>query len=285
MTHLAVAALQLELNPGDNLDRIEDEVAVVKRRFPWIQLVLLPELAAFGADPSKAQPLPGPAEDRFRRMARDRGFWLVPGSVYERAGDQVFNTTPVIDPGGEVVLRYRKIYPFTPYEAGIAAGSEPMVFEIPKIGKIGVSICYDMWFPETTRTLAWLGAEVILHPSMTNTIDREVEQAMARATAAMNQVWFVDVNIAGDLGYGGSITCGPGGEVVHRSGPAREIIALDLDLDQVKRVRERGWHGLGQVLKSFRDGPETYAPYAPGRALSPAFAALGPLEKPRNESA
>lgn len=280
MSHLAVAALQLDLGPGDNLDRIDDEVAAAKRRFPWIELVLLPELAAYGPGTARAQTLPGPAEERFRRTARDNRVWFLPGSIYERSGEAVYNTAPVIDPRGAVVARARKLYPFRPYETGVSAGSEPVVFDIPRVGRIGLSICYDMWFPETTRALAWMGAEVVLHPSMTNTIDRGVECAIARASAAQNQCWFVDVNIAGALGVGGSTVYGPGGEVVHEAGSGREVIALDLDLDHVRRVRARGWHGLGQTLKSFRDGPDVSAPYRPDGRASPALRALGPLEKP-----
>ena len=280
MPHLTLAALQLDLRAEDNLDRLDDEVATIKRRFPWIELVVLPELAAFGASPSKAQEMPGPAEARFQRLARDNGIWLVPGSVYERSGEKVFNTAPVIDPRGQVVARYRKIYPFLPYESGVAAGAELVVFDVPGAGRVGLSICYDMWFPETVRALAWMGAEVILHPSMTNTIDRKVEQSIARASAAQNQCWFVDVNIAGDLGVGQSCVYGPGGEVVHEAGVGREVITLDLDLGHVRRVRERGWHGLGQTLKSFRDGPATFAPYGAGPGASPALQALGPMKTP-----
>ena len=72
-----------------------------------------------------------------------------------------------------------------------------MVFDVPSVGRFGVSNCYDMWFPETTRTLAAMGAEVILHPSMTNTIDRDVELAIARTNAAINQCYFFDINVAG----------------------------------------------------------------------------------------
>ena len=280
MTHLAVAGLQLELKPGDNLDQIADEVAATKRRFPWIDLVLLGELAAFGASAATAQPLPGPAEDRFARIARDNQVWLVPGSVYEASGDLIYNTAPVINAAGQVVARCRKLYPFLPYERGIAAGATPCVFDMPKVGRIGVSICYDMWFPETTRALACLGAEVVLHPTMTNTVDRDAELAIARASAAQNQLWFVDINVSGDLGFGRSCVYGPGGEVVHEAGTGREVIALDLDLEHVRRVRERGWHGLGQTLKSFRDGPGPLAPYLPEGRATPALVDLGPLEVP-----
>lgn len=280
MAHLAVAGLQLALEGGDNLERLAAEVASVKRRFPWVDLVLAGELSAFGARLDSAQPTPGPAEARLARVAADCGVWLVPGSLYERDGERIYNTAPVIDPTGRVVARCRKLYPFLPYERGVAAGEAPTVFDMPGVGRIGVSICYDMWFPETTRALAALGAEVVLHPSMTNTIDRSAEQAIARASAAQNQLWFVDVNVAGDYGVGGSCVYGPGGEVVHEAGSGREIIALDLDLDHVRRVRARGWHGLGQTLKSFRDGPGPFAHERAAGRSTPAFAALGPLEVP-----
>ncbi|HEY2658806.1 MAG TPA: carbon-nitrogen hydrolase family protein [Caulobacteraceae bacterium] len=277
MRHLGVAGLQLDLRSGDNLDRLAEEVASVTRRLPWIDLVLLGELSAFGTRVGDAQPMPGPAEARFCRIAQENKVWLVPGSIYERVGDQVFNTAPVIDPSGAVVARCRKLFPFLPYERGVAAGDTPVVFDMPGIGRIGVSICYDMWFPETTRALACMGAEVVLHPSMTNTVDRDVEKVIARACAAQNQLWFVDINVAGDLGVGGSCVYGPGGEVAHQAGSGREIIALDLDLDHVQCVRERGWNGLGQVLKSFRDGPGTFPG---GSRSSSVLASLGPLDTP-----
>ena len=280
MTHLGVAGLQLDLKPGDNTARIAHEVAATKLRFPWVQLIMTGELASFGADVSRAQDMPGPAEDFYRQAARAAGVWLAPGSMYERVGDQIFNTCPVINPAGEVVARYRKIYPFAPYERGVCGGDTPVVFDIPQVGRLGLSICYDMWFPETTRALACMGAEIILHPTMTNTIDRDVERAIARASAAQNQVWFVDINVAGDLGVGMSCVYGPGGEVLHEAGAGREVIALDLDLAHVRRVRERGWNGLGQTLKSFRDGPERFQPYRPGGRLGQALTSLGPLAVP-----
>ena len=279
MRRFGLAALQLELGHGNNLDAIAAEIATIRRRFPWVDMVLIAELATYGVSLERAEPMPGPTEDRYRAIAREHGFWLVPGSLYERAGDKIYNTAPVIDPAGQVVARHRKIYPFTPYENGVASGDRATVFDVPGIGRFGLSICYDMWFPETSRALAWMGAEVILHPSLTNTIDRDVEISIARASAAMNQCYFVDLNCGGNLGYGRSSVFGPGGEAVHVAGTAREIIALELDLDQVTAVRERGWHGLGQPLKSFRDIAVEYPCYAPGAHRAGAFAHLGPLER------
>jgi predicted amidohydrolase len=172
------------------------------------------------------------------------------------------------------------MYPFYPYEQDVAAGDQSVVFEVPGVGRVGLSICYDMWFPETSRALAWQGAEVILHPVMTNTIDRDVELAMARATAASNQCYVFDINVAGPLGYGRSLVAGPGGEIIHQSSVHREIIPIEVDFDYVRRVRERGWNGLGQVLKSFRDANHIFPHYAPNDG-SPALNELGDLERPR----
>jgi len=285
MNRFAVAGLQLDLPRADNLDRIEREIDTVRRRFPWVQMVVIGELAAFGPDPANAQPMPGPAEQRLCAAAKRNQLWLVPGSLFERRGDKVFNTAPVIDPQGRVVARYRKMFPFYPYEKGVAPGDEFVVFDVPGVARFGVSICYDMWFPETTRSLAWLGAEVILHPTMTNTIDRDVELAIARASAATNQCWFIDINVAGDLGFGRSGIYAPGGDIVYEAGAGREILTVDLDLEAVRAARTRGWHGLTQPLKSFRDSTLRFPPYVEGHAASAHLQKLGPLTMPRRTGA
>jgi predicted amidohydrolase len=100
----------------------------------------------------------------------------------------------------------------------VEAGKEFLVFDVPEVGRFGISICYDMWFPETSRTLVAMGAEVILHPSMTDTIDREVELSIARAIAVTNQCYFFDINGVGDGGVGSSIVVGLSGYVIHAAG-------------------------------------------------------------------
>ena len=278
-----IAGLQLALQPGDNLETIAREIGSVARRFPWVRMVVAGELCGFGANTGFAQCLPGDAEAMLCEIARKHELWLIPGSLYEKRDGLVFNTTPVINPQGQVVGRYRKMFPFAPYERNVAAGNEFLVFDVPGVGRFGVSICYDMWFPETTRSLCSLGAEVILHPTMSNTIDRDVEIAIARASAATNQCYFVDVNVAGDLGFGQSVICGPGGEVIHQAGIGREVMAFEVDFGYLRRCRERGWHGLGQPLKSFRDNPVVYPAYGAACAPSESLSRLGPLELPGRE--
>jgi predicted amidohydrolase len=150
---------------------------------------------------------------------------------------------------------------------------------IANAGRLGVSICYDLWFPEITRSLVWLGAEALLCPSLTNTIDRDVELSMARANAAANQCYVINVNTGSPMGTGKSIVCGPGGEVIHQASSGYEVFVVELDFDYVARVRRQGWHGLGQPLKSFRDHRVKFPAYQEG-AESPSLAELGTLAKP-----
>ena len=278
MRNLAVAGLQLDLPQGNNLRRIGAEVAALKRRLPWLSMIVLPELCAYGPSVADAEPADGPAERAFRQMAREHQIWLLPGSHFQQHEGRIFNVALVIDPAGQVVARYRKMFPFRPYEEGVAPGDAFCVVPIPGVGRVGVSICYDLWFPEITRSLAWLGAEVLICPSLTNTIDRDVELAMARANAASNQCYVVNVNAGAPLGMGRSIVCGPGGEVIHQASAGFEVIAVELDLDYVDRVRRSGWHGLGQPLKSFRDTPIQFPAYQPD-ARSAMLDELGPLRQ------
>ena len=115
---------------------------------------MLGELASFGSSRDTARPGTGEAESFYAGLAREHGLWLVPGSVYERAAEHVYNTALVINPAGETVGRYRKQFPFLPYETDVEAGADYVVFDIPGAGRVGVAICYDMWFPEAMRTLA-----------------------------------------------------------------------------------------------------------------------------------
>ena len=260
-----------------------EEIRAAKRRFPWVDMLVLPELASFGPDTAFAQHLPGLVEKLYCELARELGIWLVPGTLYERSEAVVFNTAPVIDPRGQVVARYRKMFPWLPYERGVAAGSDFVVFDVPDAGRIGVSICYDSWFPEVTRSLVWMGAEIIVHPTLTNSIDRDAELAIARASAACNQCYFVDVNTAGQLGVGRSTVCGPGGEIIHQAGSGREVFAVQLDLNYLRRCRDSGWHGLGQPLKAFRDCKTEFPCYPPAQRRSVSLDSLGAVRIPREK--
>ena len=281
MRPFAVAGLQLELAAGaNNLDLVRAHVHQAAAVYPWVQMVVLSELCVHGPSPRNAEPMPGPTERAMQALAQQNGLWLVTGSAHERDGDRIYNTASVIDPDGRVVLRYRKMFPFRPYAVGISDGDQFAVFDVPGVGRFGLSICYDIWFPETTRTLACMGAEVLIHPTMTGTVDRDIELSIVRAMAAVNQLYIVDINGARGGGVGRSIVVGPEGDVLHQASAGTEHIALELDLDRVSRTRERGLRGLGQPLKSFRDAPLRFDVYDPASPTREALNRLGPMAMP-----
>ena len=281
MSTFAIAGVQMSLSAiHPNVQAMATRLHVLMQVYPWVQMVVFSELAPFGPLLANAQVFPCDTEAYFQELAYKHKIWLLPGSQFERFGDEIYNTASVIDPAGSVVCRYRKMFPFYPYEEGVSAGDSFAVFDVPEAGRFGVSICYDMWIPETSRTLAAMGAEVILHPTLTSSIDRDVELAMARATAAQQQCYFFDVNGLGDGGIGHSIVIGPHGDVLHRCGGGEQMFPIHVDLERVRRSREIGLKGLGQPLKSFRDRAVQFPVYGPDSHERGFFDGLGPLCKP-----
>ncbi len=122
-----------------------------------------------------------------------------------------------------------------------------MTFDIPDVGRIGLSICYDGSFPETCRELAWMGAEVVLQPSLTTTSDRPQEIVMARANAIFNQFYVVSLNAGSPAGLGRSVIVDPEGLVRLQAGAGEELLTDVLDLDAVTRVREHGTAGVSRL--------------------------------------
>ena len=258
MKPLSIAAIQLNLARKDNYTLLESKAREAVYRFPWLEMLVFSELAVGGAGASNATFFLSEYLDKLKELAKELDVWLIPGSFYEETEEGTFNTTPVIDNKGDLVTKCRKLYPFLPYETGVAAGNEVCVFEIPGSGKVGIHICYDLWFPETSRALALKGAEVILHPSLTDTCDRDVERAMVKATAAQQQCYYIDINAGGDQGVGLSLIAGPDGEILHDALAGEEFMLVEVDFDRVRRCRKRGLKGLGQPIKSYRDDPKRH---------------------------
>ena len=258
MKPLSIAAIQLNLARKDNYTLLESKAREAVYRFPWLEMLVFSELAVGGAGASNATFFLSEYLDKLKELAKELDIWLIPGSFYEETEAGTFNTTPVIDNKGDLVTKCRKLYPFLPYETGVAAGNEVCVFEIPGSGKVGIHICYDLWFPETSRALALKGAEVILHPSLTDTCDRDVERAMVKATAAQQQCYYIDVNAGGEQGVGLSLIAGPDGEILHDALAGEEFMLVEVDFDRVRRCRKRGLKGLGQPIKSYRDDPKLH---------------------------
>jgi formamidase len=273
---LSIAALQtspVARDPAATLRLLGERVAGVRGVAPSVQLVMFPELhlpglpaplELHGQALDLAVEVPGSLTAELGAIARAHGVWLVPGSVYER-GDagQVHNTCLVFSPAGELVARYRKVFPWQPHESS-APGDAFVTFDIPEVGRIGLSICYDGSFPETCRQLAWMGAEVVLQPSLTTTSDRDQEIVMARANAIFNQIYVVSLNAGSPAGLGRSVIVDPEGLVRLRAGDGEEVLTDVLDLDAVTRVREFGTAGVSRIWDQAT------------RSLKPPFPLAGP---------
>ena len=291
---LGIAAVQMSPvahDPQATLSKIESIVAQTSAMLPWVDMFCLPELildglvqfVPLGDKKREAQSIPGPMTDRLCELAARHRKWLIPGSMSEFDGGTTYNTAIVISPNGQIVARYRKMFPWRPLEA-CTPGDTFCVFDVPGVGRLGLCICYDMWFPEVARTLAWMGAEVILHPSLTATSDRNAELVISQANAIFNQCYFVDVNGTGPYGGGRSLIVDPDGRVLQQTDQHESVLTEILDLDNVTRTREFGTLGLSQTWKALRDNPVYFPPYVEGFAASPMIQALGPMRYPHSLS-
>ncbi|MGW7546293.1 carbon-nitrogen hydrolase family protein [Streptomyces sp. NPDC054770] len=248
----------------DPLSGFTEDVGEVLARFPRTRLVAYPELHLCGTEgPSAeseselqaaAEPLDGPRVRRLAELAGDLGVWLFPGTVCERGpGGELFNTALAFSPEGRLAAHYRKIFPWRPFEP-YTPGDRFVVLDLPDTGRVGFAICYDAWFPEVARHLAWMGAEVIVNPVMTTSADRAQELVLARANAIVNQVYVVSVNTAGPVGTGRSLVVDPEGRVrVQAPDSAPTVLTDVLDLDDVTRVRTYGTAGLNRMWDQFTE--------------------------------
>lgn len=255
MNVFKIACLQLNLKKTDNKDYVTQAIQQTCNRNPSIDLIVLSELAVGGPGALDTSHTLDRYIDFFANIANKENIWLIPGTFYEKIDGKTFNTAPVFNPNGELVTKARKIYPWLPYEEHVDSDMDFCVFEVPNQGIIGIHICYDLWFPETSRQLALNGAEVIINPTLTPTEDREIETIMVRATAAQQQAYYIDVNSCGDQGCGMSIASDPEGQILHQSKNTEDIFVVDVDFAFARKSRKEGFMSLGQNLKTYRDNP------------------------------
>lgn len=257
---LAIAAVQAApLAIGAPLDGFAADVRA--HRDVGADLVVYPELHLFSADSWPAEernerlraasiPLDGPFVDELRDIARGAGVWLIPGSVCEKGADgELFNTALAIAPDGTLAASYRKIFPWRPFEP-YDPGDRFVTYGLDD-GTVGLSICYDAWFPEVTRHLAWMGADVVANIVKTTTPDRAQELVLAQANSIVNQTFTVSVNCAGPIGRGQSIVVDPEGAILAQAGVDPETLFVTLDLDEVARVRAHGTAGSNRMWSQF----------------------------------
>ncbi len=218
-------------------------------------LVALPEkwnLLASGADLlAGAEPLEGPSLSAARGWARELGIHLLAGSISEAAGDRAFNTSVLIGPDGSDLAAYRKIHMFDVEVGGVAyreseheeAGSEIVSADAGGL-EVGLTVCYDLRFPELHRILAVRGARLIAVPSaFTLATGRDHWEVLLRARAIENQVFVLAPNQVGEAppsysSYGHSAIVDPWGTVLAMAPDGEGFVAADLDLSEQERVRD-----------------------------------------------
>jgi len=231
------------------------------------QIVSLPEMwSCLGGDRAikfaAAEELPPPGSNQpggeayefLRGMARERQIHVHGGSIAERAGEKLFNTTVVFDPAGNEVARYRKIHLFdivSPDGTGYresstyGAGAELVTYEADGV-KVGCAICYDVRFPELFLALRRAGAEVIFLPSaFTLQTGKDHWEVLIRARAIETQCWMVapatwgkHTERAGDrFTYGHSLVCDPWGHVVAKVSDGVGWTTARIDTALTGRVR------------------------------------------------
>ncbi|RZT90593.1 nitrilase [Azospira oryzae] len=243
-----IAAVQLVSGPrvADNLAAAAHGVAEAAAQ--GARIVALPEyfpiMGMAEGDKVKVREVDGhgPIQEFLAATAKQHGIWLIGGSIPLEAKDaaKVMNSTVVYDPAGQRVARYDKIHLFgfqkglERYDeaASIEAGSEPVAFDTP-YGRIGLSICYDLRFPELYRRLAPVDL-IVVPAAFTETTGRAHWEILLRARAIENQCYVLAVGQGGkhENGretHGNSMIVDPWGTIVDRKlkGPGVVLGLLD----------------------------------------------------------
>jgi predicted amidohydrolase len=244
---------------------VEDNLSVARRLLidaaeRGADLAVLPEVFPFLGPRQRiaeiAEPLPGgPAGEMLGSVARERAMWVLGGSLAERDGEYIHNTSPLLDRTGEIVARYRKIHLFDvnldgqpPFResATYTAGTELVTHVVDDV-RVGLAICYDLRFPELFRGLMALGAELFTMPAQFQHRTGVAHwEPLIRARAIENQCFVAAAAQWGDFGrpeerrrsFGNSIVVDPWGEVLARAPEEGDGVWLaDVDLAELRRVR------------------------------------------------
>jgi predicted amidohydrolase len=274
---LRVACVQLN-SAADTAMNVTSAGALVREAIAaGAELIVLPETWAYkgrGAGiVASAEPVDGPSNAVLAGLAAEHGVFVLNGSHYEPSPrqDRVFNTSVLFGPAGDAVAVYRKVHLFdavsgsTVYRESddLTPGDELVTVQIETRSAgpvtLGLSICYDLRFPELYRALALRGAEVLLVPAaFTHFTGAAHWEVLLRARAVENGCFVVapgqtGFHLPGRQCFGHSMTADPWGTVVATMDEEVGMCVADLDLDQVARVR-------AQIPSLAGRRPETYRP-------------------------
>jgi predicted amidohydrolase len=272
MTFLAAAIQMTASNDkAANLERAERLVRLAAAR--GANLVALPEVFNWrgkrAEQAAAAETLDGETLTLMSRLARELQLHLVAGSITERVEGETrcYNTSAMFDPDGARIAAYRKIHLFDVDLPGRVAARESdaklsgadVVCAETKLGAVGLSICYDLRFPELYRHLTFKGARIIMLPSAFTFPTGEAHwEALIRARAIENQVYVIapaqfGPNVYGYSDYGNSMIVDPWGRVLARAADQVGVVVAPIDFEYQDRVR-RELPALNHVR--LRDGRE-----------------------------
>jgi predicted amidohydrolase len=184
-----------------------------------------------------AEEIPGPSTELLEREAARLGMHVVCG-LLERAGDSLRNAAALVGPDG-LIGTYRKTHlPFLGVDRFAVPGDELPVYDTP-LGRIGVEICYDLRFPEVTRTLALKGAEIVAHPTNFPVAARGQTELITVARAAENRIFLLTANRSGKERSaefcGRSQIADPSGKRLAETGETGEVLlTAEIDLEKAR---------------------------------------------------
>ena len=245
---MKVASIQLAVaDDVPKKDMVERALRMMDR-CAGCDLVMLPELwnvgfFAFDKFIGESEPIDGYTATAVSNKARELGAWVFSGSFVESRGGKYYNTSILFDRTGNSVAVYSKIHLFAykSREAEILTPGEELVVADTEFGKIGLSICYDLRFPEMYRKMREMGAEIFLVTSGWPYPRQEAWETFNRARAAENVCYLISCNSsgkqAGFMGLGHSKIVDPWGIVTADSDYRETIVTAEIDPEQVKNIR------------------------------------------------
>jgi predicted amidohydrolase len=250
------------MNSGDDVRANEHSAGALLEEAArgGADLAALPEVwPCQGSSPqvrAVAEPVPGARTDWLAEIARRHRMWVHGGSVLELDDGKVFNTSVLFDRDGALVARYRKIHLFDADPPGAVPSRESFLYEAgdevvtaeTEFGRVGLSICYDVRFPELYRALAAKGAIILFVPSaFRHETGKDHWDVLVRARAIEDQAFVIAAAQYGTWGpvdrerrnYGNSLAVDPWGRVLARAPDGVGVTFAELDLEEAGRVRER----------------------------------------------
>lgn len=253
---LRAAVVQMTSSADRAENRATAGALVARAARMGARLVVLPERWAHIDGPRTlqgAEALEGPSLSAAREWAREFGIHLLAGSIAEGAeADRAFNTSVLIDPAGALAAVYRKIHLFDVEVGGreyresaqTAPGSEPVTGEVDG-HVVGMSVCYDLRFPELYRALVDRGAQVLAVPAaFTAATGRDHWEPLLRARAIENQCYVVaagqfGVHADGGTSHGHSMIVDPWGAVIAEIPEGEGVAIADIDFGFLEAIRAR----------------------------------------------